>query len=39
VTKPDQLVGQLAALNVDLTSDEVAYLDEPYLPGPAVGFE
>ncbi|MET0931180.1 MAG: aldo/keto reductase [Aeromicrobium sp.] len=37
-TKDHHLVDAVAALEVELTSDEVSYLEEPYVPHPVVGF-
>jgi 1-deoxyxylulose-5-phosphate synthase len=37
-TKPRHLDDALAALSVKLTSDEMARLEEPYLPHPVSGF-
>ncbi len=37
-TKPHHLDDAIAALDVDLTADEVAALEEPYIPHSVVGF-
>ncbi len=38
VTKPAHLDDALAAVDLELTADEVARLEEPYAPHPVVGF-
>ena len=38
-TKISHLEGAIGALDVELTSDEVASLEEPYVPHPVVGHE
>ncbi len=37
-TKPEQLADAIAAVDVTLTPDELAKLEEPYVPHPVVGF-
>jgi aryl-alcohol dehydrogenase-like predicted oxidoreductase len=37
-TKPNHLPDALAALSVRLTEDEMAFLEEPYVPHPVLGF-
>ncbi|MBA2446308.1 MAG: aldo/keto reductase [Nocardioidaceae bacterium] len=37
-TKPHHLDDAIAALDVDLTADEIAALEEPYIPRSVVGF-
>lgn len=37
-TKMSQLEGPMNALNLQLTADEIAYLEEPYVPHSIVGF-
>jgi aryl-alcohol dehydrogenase-like predicted oxidoreductase len=37
-TKPHHLDDAIAALSVQLTSEEVQYLEEPYHPHPVIGF-
>jgi aryl-alcohol dehydrogenase-like predicted oxidoreductase len=37
-TKPHHLEDAVAALSVELTADEVARLEEPYVPHPVLGF-
>jgi len=37
-TKPNQLEDALAALAVQLSSDEIKALEEPYVPHPVAGF-
>ena len=39
VTKPSHLSDAIAAVDVDLDADEVAYLEEPYLPHTVAGFQ
>jgi 1-deoxyxylulose-5-phosphate synthase len=39
VSKPQQLGDALAALQIKLTSDEIATLEEPYVPHPIAGHE
>jgi aryl-alcohol dehydrogenase-like predicted oxidoreductase len=39
VTKPSHLSDAVAAVDVDLDADEVAYLEEPYLPHTVAGFQ
>ena len=36
-TKPHHVDGAVAAVDLDLTADEVAYLEEPYVPHEIVG--
>jgi aryl-alcohol dehydrogenase-like predicted oxidoreductase len=38
-TKPGHLEDALAALDVKLSADEIARLEEPYVPHPTLGFE
>jgi 1-deoxyxylulose-5-phosphate synthase len=38
VTKPSHLSDAIAAVDVSLDDDEVAYLDEPYVPHAVAGF-
>jgi 1-deoxyxylulose-5-phosphate synthase len=38
-TKPGHLEDALAALDVKLAADEIARLEEPYVPHPTLGFE
>jgi aryl-alcohol dehydrogenase-like predicted oxidoreductase len=38
VTKPHHLEDAVAAVDLELTEDEVAHLEEPYVPHPVVGF-
>jgi 1-deoxyxylulose-5-phosphate synthase len=38
VTKPSHLADAVAAVDVTLDDDEVAYLEEPYTPHPVAGF-
>ena len=38
VTKPHHLDDAVAAVDLDLSADEVAHLEEPYVPHPVVGF-
>ena len=38
VTKPSHLSDAIAAVDVELDADEVAYLEEPYLPHAVAGF-
>jgi aryl-alcohol dehydrogenase-like predicted oxidoreductase len=37
-TKPNHLPDAVAALSVRLTEDEMAFLEEPYVPHPVLGF-
>jgi aryl-alcohol dehydrogenase-like predicted oxidoreductase len=37
-TKPDHLEDAVAALTVELSPQEIASLEEPYVPHPIVGF-
>ena len=37
-TKPHHLDDAIAALSVQLTSEEIQYLEEPYQPHPVIGF-
>jgi aryl-alcohol dehydrogenase-like predicted oxidoreductase len=37
-TRPEHLEDAVAALSVELTTDEVAWLEEPYIPHPVLGF-
>ena len=37
-SKPHHLDDAVAALSLDLTSEEIAALEEPYVPHPVVGF-
>ena len=37
-TKPNHLEDAVAALEVKLTPEEIASLEEPYLPHPVMGF-
>jgi aryl-alcohol dehydrogenase-like predicted oxidoreductase len=37
-TKPNHLPDAVAALTVRLTEDEMAFLEEPYVPHPVLGF-
>jgi 1-deoxyxylulose-5-phosphate synthase len=37
VTKPDHLVDALAAVDIDLSDDDIAALEEPYQPHPIAG--
>ena len=37
-TKPNHLADAVAALSVRLSSEEVAFLEEPYVPHPVAGF-
>jgi len=37
-TKPNHLTDAVAALQVKLTAEEIASLEEPYVPHPVVGF-
>ena len=37
-TKPNHLTDAVAALSVKLTPEEIASLEEPYVPHPIVGF-
>ena len=37
-TKPNHLEDAVAALSVKLTAEEIALLEEPYIPHPVVGF-
>ena len=39
VTKPSHLVDAIAAVDVELDPDEVAYLEEPYVPHTVAGFQ
>jgi len=39
VTKPAHLSDAIAAVDVELDADEVAYLEEPYLPHAVTGFK
>ncbi|SFF41282.1 aryl-alcohol dehydrogenase (NADP+) [Actinacidiphila alni] len=39
VTKPGHLTDAIAALDLTLDDDEVAYLEEPYVPHGVVGFQ
>jgi aryl-alcohol dehydrogenase-like predicted oxidoreductase len=39
VTKPSHLSDAIAAVDVDLDADEVAYLEEPYVPHTVAGFQ
>ena len=39
VTKPSHLSDAIAAVDVDLEGDEVAYLEEPYVPHTVAGFQ
>ncbi|MNI57372.1 L-glyceraldehyde 3-phosphate reductase [compost metagenome] len=39
VTKLPQLDDAIAALSLSLTSEEIAYLEEPYIPHPYIGFQ
>jgi len=36
-TKPHHLEDALAALSVQLTTEEITYLEEPYRPHPVIG--
>jgi 1-deoxyxylulose-5-phosphate synthase len=38
VTKPEQLTQAIAAVDVELDDEEVAFLEEPYLPHSETGF-
>jgi 1-deoxyxylulose-5-phosphate synthase len=38
-TKITHLEDAVAALSVKLTQEEVAYLEEPYVPHPIVGYQ
>jgi 1-deoxyxylulose-5-phosphate synthase len=38
VSKPHHLTDAIAAVSLDLTADEIATLEEPYVPHPVVGF-
>jgi 1-deoxyxylulose-5-phosphate synthase len=38
-TKPGHLEDALAAMSVKLSSDEIARLEQPYVPHPTRGFE
>jgi aryl-alcohol dehydrogenase (NADP+) len=38
VTKPQHLEDALAAVDLELTAEEIASLEEPYTPHPVVGF-
>jgi aryl-alcohol dehydrogenase-like predicted oxidoreductase len=38
VTKPEHLEDALAAVDLELTAEETASLEEPYTPHPVVGF-
>ena len=38
-TKPGHLEDALAALDVKLSPEEIARLEEPYVPHPTLGFE
>jgi len=37
VTKPSHLSDAIAAVDVELDADEVAYLEEPYVPHAVAG--
>ena len=37
-TKPHHLEDAVAALSIELTPEEVARLEEPYVPHPVLGF-
>ena len=37
-TKPEQLDDAIAAVELELTGDEIARLEEPYIPHGVVGF-
>jgi 1-deoxyxylulose-5-phosphate synthase len=39
VTKPSHLSDAIAAVEVELTDDEVTYLEEPYVPHSVAGFQ
>jgi 1-deoxyxylulose-5-phosphate synthase len=39
VTKPSHLSDAIAAVDVELDADEVAYLEEPYVPHAVAGFQ
>ena len=39
VTKPAHLADAIAAVDVELDADEIAYLEEPYLPHAVAGFK
>ena len=39
VTKPSHLSDAIAAVDVDLDADEVAYLEESYVPHTVAGFQ
>ncbi len=38
-TKPGQLEDAMAALSVRLSAEEIAFLEEPYVPHPVLGFK
>jgi aryl-alcohol dehydrogenase-like predicted oxidoreductase len=37
-TKPHHLEDAVAALSIQLTADEIKYLEEPYLPHPVTSY-
>jgi aryl-alcohol dehydrogenase-like predicted oxidoreductase len=39
VSKPHHLEDAVAALSLKLTPEEIAALEQPYVPHPVVGFE
>jgi aryl-alcohol dehydrogenase (NADP+) len=39
VTKPSHLADAIAAVDIELDADEVAYVEEPYVPHSVAGFQ